>query len=112
VPWWDWTSDLSHQVGVPAAYTEPQAGGGRNPLAGGPMPDMPDDPARQTRRFPGAPSELPTADQVDLVLSLTSYVDFSSQLQDIHDQIHGWTGGIDPGDPNRGGDMGVTATSA
>jgi tyrosinase len=112
VPWWDWTSDLSHRIGVPAAYAEPETDGQRNPLSSGPMPDMPDDPARQTRRFPGDPSELPTADQVDGVLNLTSYMDFSSQLQDVHDQIHGWTGGIDPSDPDRGGDMGVIATSA
>ena len=33
LPWWDWTSDLSHQIGLPAAYT---AGGPA--LQSGPVP--------------------------------------------------------------------------
>ena len=121
LPWWDWTSDMSHSVGVPKAYSEPDSGGAVNPLASGPTPDMPDDPARQTRRFPGNPSELPFMHEpnpasglrsVDEVLNLPQYVDFSSQLQDVHDFIHGWTGGVNPEDSNIGGDMGVIATSA
>lgn len=118
-PWWDWTSKESHRVGVPAAYS-PQGGHGEgNPLATGPTPAMPNDPPRRTRRFPGAPSELPSMTErtpanpsVDSLLSLSSYVDFSQQLQDVHDFIHGWTGGRDPHDPNIGGDMGNIATSS
>ena len=121
LPGWDWTSALSHRVGVPPAYSEPEVDGKPNPLASGPTPDMPDDPARRTRRFPGDPAVLPSMDapdpavglpSINQVLNLSQYVDFSSQLQNVHDFIHGWTGGIDPDDRNRGGDMGVIATSA
>ncbi|NKQ52846.1 tyrosinase family protein [Amycolatopsis sp. K13G38] len=101
-PWWDWTSELSHQQGLPAAYTQEQVDGGPNPLFSGPMPDMPDNPARQTSRDPGPPRRLPSAGKVEQVLGLTQYEDFSSQLQDIHDGVHGWVGG----------DMGVIPTSA
>jgi tyrosinase len=117
-PWWDWTSDASHAEGVPAAYN-PLAGGKPNPLASGPTPDMPNDPARRTRRFPGAPAELPSMTQatpsnpaIESLLELTSFVDFSSQLQDVHDFIHGWAGGTDPNDPNVGGDMGNIGVAA
>jgi tyrosinase len=121
LPWWDWTSERSHRVGVPPAYSEPEVDGQPNPLASGPTPDMPDDPARRTRRFPGDLSVLPSMDapdpavglpSINEVLNLSQYVDFSNQLQNVHDFIHGWTGGINPENPNQGGDMGVIATSA
>ncbi|MBV9048364.1 MAG: tyrosinase family protein [Solirubrobacterales bacterium] len=119
LPWWDWTSDLSHQVGIPQAYSEDPVDGNRNSLASGPTPDMPDDPARYTRRFPGDPGELPSMTAqtpsnpaIETLLSLTSFVDFSNQLQDVHDFIHGWSGGTDPNNPNAGGDMGNIGVAA
>jgi tyrosinase len=111
-PWWDWTSASSHEIGVPEAYTQPEVNGQPNPLFNGPTPDMPDDPARRTRRFPGDPADLPDASVIDNLLALSDYLDFSSQIQDVHDQIHGWTGGINPDDPSQGGDMGNIASSA
>jgi tyrosinase len=120
LPWWDWTSDVSHSVGVPRAYSE-ELDGATNPLASGPTPDIPGDPARRTRRFPGDPAELPSMDEarpkaglprIKDLLDLSQYLDFSRQLQDVHDFIHGWTGGMNPDDPNEGGDMGVIAASA
>lgn len=101
-PWWDWTSATSHQVGLPGAFAQAQVDGAPNPLFAGPMPDMPDNPARPTRRDPSPPVELPTDADVQQVLALTQYEDFSSQLQDIHDNVHGWVGG----------DMGVIPTAA
>jgi tyrosinase len=97
LPWWDWTSDSSHQDGLPDAY---RVGG--SALETGPMPAMNGQPARQTTRNAGDPGTLPTQADVDSVLALTDFRDFSDQLQDIHDQIHGWVGG----------DMGSIATSA
>jgi tyrosinase len=97
LPWWDWTSDGSHQTGLPAAYT---AGGAA--LESGPAPAMGGEPERRTTRNAGAPGDLPTPDQVEDVLALTDFRDFSDQLQDIHDGVHGWVGG----------DMGSIGTSA
>lgn len=98
LPWWDWTSALSHQQGLPAAYTN-----SADPaLESGPLPQAFSPPRTRTRRGPSTPASLPTPAQVTAALALTDYVDFSNQLQNIHDQVHGWVGG----------DMGVIAASA
>ncbi len=119
-PWWDWTSAVSAQIGVPTAYSEnPDT----NPLASGPTPDMTDDPARRTRRFPGDPGELPSWTKsknergdrlvaIEDLLNLSKFEDFSHQLQNIHDFVHPWVGGISPDDPNLGGDMGSIPVAA
>ena len=93
----DWSSDASHQNGLPSAYT---AGGPA--LESGPLPAIGGQPERRTTRNPGNPTSLPTKDDVEDVLDLTDFRDFSNQLQDIHDGIHGWVGG----------DMGSIAVSA
>jgi len=97
LPWWDWTSDLSHQNGLPAAYTS-----GGSALESGPLPSINGQPARRTVRNPSGPQSLPTAQDVQAVLALTDFRDFSNQLQNLHDWVHGWTGG----------DMGSIGTSA
>jgi tyrosinase len=97
LPWWDWTSDISHQSGLPAAYTS-----GGPALQSGPVPEIDGQPERRTVRNPSGPANLPTTQDVDSVLALTDFRDFSNQLQDIHDGIHGWVGG----------DMGSIGTSA
>src|SRR5258708_11698840 len=99
LPWWDWTSDGAHAIAIPNSFQATPA------LASGPMPPMQQFPARPTQRQdpPNDPAMLPTADQVThLIKDLDQFVDFSNQLQDIHDSIHGWVGG----------DMGVIAPSA
>jgi tyrosinase len=114
-PWWDWTSAASRREGIPKAYAEPEASGEPNPLASGPMPKIPKENAVRTVRSHGPLAELPHLSRptpepgnepplpsVESVLALTSYVDFSSQLQNIHDAVHGWVGG----------QMGVIATAA
>jgi tyrosinase len=114
-PWWDWTSAASHAEGIPRSYAEQEVGGAPNPLASGPMPKIPKEDVERTTRSPGSPAELPELSKptpesggepplpsVEAVLALTSYVDFSIQLQNIHDAVHGWMGG----------QMGVIATAA
>jgi tyrosinase len=109
LPWWDWTA----QTGVPAAFSEPQLpDGSPNALFSGPLPDMPDSPARPTRRWPGDPAQLPSPEQIDSLLGLTSYEDFQTQIEDVHDFIHGWMGGVNPDDNSQGGDVGMIATAA
>jgi tyrosinase len=98
LPWWDWTSASSHQIGIPAAF----AAGPANPLASGPVPAGLHATPPHTTRSPGPPSQLPTQQTVDGILALSSFDDFTSQLQNQHDLVHGWTGG----------DMGSIASSA
>ncbi|MEA2195367.1 MAG: tyrosinase, partial [Solirubrobacteraceae bacterium] len=49
----------------------------------------------------GAPP-LPTLEQVNDVLALTDFMDFQSQVEDIHNGVHVWVGGT----------MGAITTSA
>lgn len=102
LPWWDWTSPVSHQVGIPASFAAPQSNGQPNPLATGPVPPGFRTNPPRTQRNPGNPSQLPTKQTIDGILALSSFQDFSNQVQNQHDRIHGWTGG----------DMGVIAGSA
>jgi tyrosinase len=125
LPWWDWTSASSHQIGIPTAFADPNVNNQPNPLASGPTPPILHDPGGRTRRFPGDPADLPQwsaparepapnqpLPAIDDLLNINTYEDFSSQLENVHDFIHGWVGGTDPNDPKTGGDMGIVATSA
>jgi tyrosinase len=112
LPWWDWTSATSHSIGVPAAFSAPRANGAPNPLYQGPVPSIDNAPARKTTRYPGKPNKLPTATEVAALMKMGSFVDFTDALEDLHDRIHGWTGGLKPGTTNQGGDMGNVAIAA
>jgi tyrosinase len=96
LPWWNWT--MRHSDGLPPAYTVAKDPKGRpNPLRGSPIQKSGrDDPSQtKTTRTPGqdgAPP-LPTLKQVNDVLALTDFLDFQSQLEDIHNGIHVWVGG-------------------
>ncbi|HXZ01392.1 MAG TPA: tyrosinase family protein [Stellaceae bacterium] len=106
LPWWDWTSDDSHANGLPAAYTDDTIA---NPLLSGEtglpeatldqiqaqLPDVLDfsvDPPR-TVRAPGPPDELPSADTINSILAASTFDDFTAQLEDQHNLVHGWVGG-------------------
>jgi tyrosinase len=102
LPWWDWTSATSHQSGLPASFTVAQVGGQPNPLASGPVPAGVHTNPPHTTRAPGSPSQLPSAATINGILALTSFEDFTSQVQNQHDNVHGWCGG----------DMGVISASA
>src|SRR3954470_17582324 len=68
LPWWDWTSDVSHQDGIPAAYRTNGAA-----LQTGPIRASTGQPARRTSRNPSDPADLPTAQQVDDLLLLSDF---------------------------------------
>jgi tyrosinase len=96
LPWWDWST----QAGIPAAY-------GSGELAGAPVSGIPAaqftgqniPEADRTRRDPGptgpghGPQGLPSAGQVTDLLKLSDFEDFSTQLEDLHNQVHMWVGG-------------------
>jgi len=105
LPWWNWT--MRHSEGLPPAYTAARDAQGKvNSLRSSPIqPSGRDDPGQtKTSRSPGqlgAPP-LPTLQQVNAVLALTDFLDFQSQLEDIHNGVHVWVGGT----------MGAIGTSA
>jgi tyrosinase len=111
LPWWDWTLG-----GIPAAFDAPNVGGNPNPLykARITRPNANPPINRDTRRFPGQgvrpPTSLPTSGDIARLYRITSFLQFSDAFERIHDNIHGWTGGISA--QGVGGDMGVVATSA
>ncbi|HEY5989377.1 MAG TPA: tyrosinase family protein [Streptosporangiaceae bacterium] len=98
LPWWDWTSARSHRVGLPVRYTVAEADGQPNPLAGGPINALARQqggagaPAR-TSRDPANPASLPTAAQINELLSRGDFLDFQQQLEAYHDDVHVWVGG-------------------
>jgi tyrosinase len=106
LPWWDWTSEDAHATGLPAAYTDAS---GANPLLSGEvdlpprtlgqireqLPDVLDftvDPPH-TVRAPGPPDQLPSAATIEAILAASTFDDFSTQLEDQHNLVHGWVGG-------------------
>jgi tyrosinase len=108
IPWWDWTSDLSHSVGVPTAFSDVlDAQNKPNPLLNSyiDIPTALPPIKRYTLRFPLSPTLLPPKEALADVLSRCDYTDFSNALLNLHDYVHGWTGG-----PT--GDMGVRQTAS
>jgi len=104
LPWWDWSA----QAGIPAAYAAAKLPDGKaNPLAGAAVTGIPDAqfnqqgiaPITHTSRTPGltgpghGSAGLPGAAQVKTVLALKDFEDFSTQLEDLHNQVHMWVGG-------------------
>ena len=100
LPWWDWAGSLAHQWGVPAAYTEGFVDGTANPLTGGTISEL----ARRqgesqrpvpvrTSRQPDDPWRLPRRGLVEQILDLNDFLDFSQQIEQVHDDVHVWIGG-------------------
>jgi len=101
LPWWDWTSDQSHATGIPDSYAVAQVNGGANPLAGASFPPLVREQAARslgespaaTSRQPGSPGDLPTAAEIQDVLTAPNFQDFSNRLEDFHNRVHVWVGG-------------------
>jgi tyrosinase len=102
LPWWDWTSPGSQANGIPATYSDAaDAAGQANPLASASVdPTAISQGAQQgmtvaatTVRQPDVPGNLPTVEDVQNVLALTDFQDFSSQVENLHNNVHGWVGG-------------------
>jgi tyrosinase len=101
LPWWDWTSEISHRDGVPTAYSKPDGG-----LASAPVPldERMRELVRQqapwaldfsaaipaTVRHPDPAQKLPKSADVAAILIAPTYADFCIRLEDIHDGIHNW----------------------
>jgi tyrosinase len=100
LPWWDWTKDR----GVPPAFAAHRVDGKANPLYRA-FIDQPRarPPVRHwTKRDPGRAQDLPTQAQINAVLDISDFLEFSAAVESIHDGVHGWVGG----------DMGVVPLAA
>jgi tyrosinase len=95
LPWWDWSSPSSRQNGIPRAYTARRDNGAANPLQSAAVPPAARTGGQPTRtsRNPSAPAMLPTAETVEWILNRGDFLDFQSQLENIHGSIHVWVGG-------------------
>jgi tyrosinase len=114
VPYWNWASATSHAGGVPKAFSDKLAADrSANPLYDSEIKVPASTPPihRRTQRFPGQPQELPPATAIDALVREPSFVRFSRRLRDVHNHIHGWTGGMNAAG-TVGGDMGAVATAA
>jgi len=98
LPWWDWASEDT----IPAAYADARlADGSPNPLAAAPVTGIPAGQfteenvprAEETFRQPDQQSQLPTPEDVAAVLALDDFADFTSNLEQLHNQVHVWVGG-------------------
>ncbi len=99
LPWWDWTSDPA----IPAAYSESTAEGHPNPLYSAKVDPLAleqgarsgDTRAPSTFREPGADGSppLPSKADIEAVLALPSFEDFTGQLEELHNNVHVWVGG-------------------
>jgi tyrosinase len=103
LPYWDWTSALSHKQGIPRAYTRRTVGGRHNPLYNFKSPHLRNvTTSGVTERDDNDPSELPTPSDVEALYQESDFGAFSTRLQNFHDFIHGWVGGT----------MGIVAAAA
>lgn len=100
--WWDWPTSRARAIaskssGIPAAFSDKEADGEPNPLAGSQLPLLPNNPPgwpKATRRNPEPPANLPTAETAEKVLLLKNFDDFSLNLEVVlHNLVHRWVGG-------------------
>jgi tyrosinase len=115
VPWWDWTIDRGGNI--PQAFAAPQSpDGSANPLYASQINQPTANPpiVRQTQRFPMTGQPLPDPSVVTNLVALTDFEDFSTQLRGgVHNQLHGWTGGMGMvGGRRTYGDMAVVPVAA
>jgi tyrosinase len=104
LPWWDWTLRPPRQSVVPQIFGDRTVGNQPNPLYSFRinLPSANPPVVHATRRQPGSINELPTQNDVDSVLANSNWSSFTADLEELHDNVHGWVGG----------DMGVIGTAA
>lgn len=90
LPYWDWTSEVSLQEGMPTAYTDPAP----NPLLKASI-QFSGSQYSETFRQPQPPGNLRTlAQQVKRAQRQNrTYTRYSAGLEQPHNGLHGWVGG-------------------
>lgn len=96
IPWWNWSSGPSHASGIPQAFTDANGSDAKpNPLLkfSVNLPASRPPIVGDTKRAPQSPADLPATADVSDALSREDFLDFSQAVEQIHDNVHGWTGG-------------------
>jgi len=103
LPWWNWATPDGQAGTVPAVYSEPTAGGASNPLASADVPQRAlqqgqaagqGAPGPNTFRRPGNSGRvLPRASDVRNLIEQPDFRTFNARLEEMHGQVHMWTGG-------------------
>ena len=119
LPWWDWTTDESHRTGIPQSYAVTEIDGVPNPLSASvigvcgetslmtgiwssallssvrnQIPGSVSEDEPRTVRDPELPDELPRRRTIDdIVLRQNTFETFTTSLEQVHNQVHGWVGG-------------------
>jgi tyrosinase len=106
LPWWDWTRTRE----VPQAYEEPKRSNGNgNPMFSVRINDVALQQGARAKHDPrtvflaGRPdifrepaqpgTHLPTTDEINGVLEYPDFARFTSNLEDLHGDVHMWVGG-------------------
>jgi len=94
LPWWDWTAT----AGVPDAYTDTDVDGEPNPLLGSEIRVYRTSNSQnaEPRRPGSAPHATapPYKTQWDYAMAATSFGEFQTRIEALHDAVHVWVGGI------------------
>lgn len=108
LPWWDWTSSDAHANGVPGPYrSTTDSAGAPNPLYDAPVTTLAQSDVQQlvqngaltaeqsprTLRDSEQPDELPRAATISAILNAPTFQDFTQQMENVHNDVHGWVGG-------------------
>jgi tyrosinase len=99
--WWDWRTSSRRPARIPPAFTARRVDGQPNPLYDAEIGRQALQQAglgtrrQRTRRQPGSAEAppLPTSGEVDAVLGLRSFLDFTAAMEGLHNAVHMWVGG-------------------
>lgn len=99
--WWDWETGAGKASRLPEPYLKASAEGKPNPLYSARVSKLALDQGKRgglvvapkTKRETEGPTGLPSADEVEDVLSRPQFIDFSGALEQLHGRVHGWVGG-------------------
>lgn len=103
LPWWNWATPDGQSGTIPPAFAQPTVGTYANPLYSAPVSQralLEGQQARQpapgpnTFRRPGAGGRrLPWASEVNAIIETRDFATFNQRMEEVHGQVHVWTGG-------------------
>ena len=101
IPFWDWRTNPDQNGSIPQAFSQVPTDNQPNPLYSFHIKLGPKKPIdRDTIRFPGSAISqdqafsLPTPDEITNIINQNPHFDdFSDHIQNVHNNIHMWTGG-------------------